>query len=334
MSLQILWFIIITVFWTGFFILEGFDFGVGALHQVVGHNDVERRVAINTIGPTWDGNEVWLIVAGASTFAAFPGWYATWFSSLYLALLLVLVSLIIRGVSFEFRGKSQDPRWRATWSWTLTIGSVLVPLFVGVGMGDLLVGLPIDQTQEYTGTFWNLLTPYGVAFGVTLLVLCLFHGLSFLALKSGQPIRSRAHSLTLHMRWVALILVILVGAWTYSLSTKNLLVLLLVLVAVIGAAAAAVSVGSEREGLAFTSTAVTVGATVGSIFAGLYPNVMISSTDAAYNLTLANTSSQQYALQIMSIVALVMFPIVLLYQAWTYYIFRRRVITPTQELVG
>ena len=334
MSLQILWFIIIAVFWTGFFMLEGFDFGVGALHKVVGHNDVERRVAINTIGPTWDGNEVWLIVAGASTFAAFPGWYATWFSALYLALLIILVSLIIRGVSFEFRGKSADPRWRATWSWTLTIGSVLIPLFVGVGMGDLLVGLPIDQTQEYTGTFWNLLTPYGIAFGATLLVLCLFHGMSFLALKSGQPIRSRAHSLALRIRWVALILVILVGTWTYSLSTKSLLVLVLVLVAVVGAAAAAVSVGSEREGLAFTSTAVTIGVTVGSIFAGLYPNVMISSTNAAYNLTLANTSSQQYALQIMSIVALVMLPIVLLYQAWTYYIFRRRVTAPTQELVS
>ena len=161
MGLQIFWFIVVAFFWTGFFVLEGFDLGVGALHMLVGRTDTERRVAINAIGPFWDGNEVWLIVAGASMFAAFPSWYASMFSAEYLALLLVLLALIARGVSFEYRGKSSDPRWRATWDWSLTIGSVLVPLLLGIGLGDLLVGLPINQQGDFTGSFWDLLTPYG-----------------------------------------------------------------------------------------------------------------------------------------------------------------------------
>ena len=165
MGLQIVWFVIIAIFWTGFFVLEGFDFGVGALHTVVGKTDLERRVAINTIGPFWDGNEVWLIVAGGATFAAFPDWYATWFSALYLALVLVLFGLIIRGVSFEFRGKIQTPRWKSTWSAALTTGSIILPVLFGIALGDLLYGLPIDSNGEFTGSFWSLLTPYGIWVG-------------------------------------------------------------------------------------------------------------------------------------------------------------------------
>ena len=185
MSLDILWFVVVALFWTGFFILEGFDFGVGVLHNVVGRTDLERRVAINAIGPVWDGNEVWLIVGGAAIFAAFPGWYATWFSAGYLALMLVLVALIIRGVSFDWRARVDTPRWRSTWSWTLTIGSALIPLLLGVALGDLLAGLPIAASTEFTGTFWSLLTPYGLWLGLTLLVLCLLHGATFLVLKAG-----------------------------------------------------------------------------------------------------------------------------------------------------
>src|SRR5437763_945852 len=172
MQLHTLWFIIIVVFWVGFFLLEGFDFGVGMLHRFVGKTETERRVAINTIGPWWDGNEVWLIVAGAALFAAFPQWYATWFSALYLALLIVLVALFARGVSFEYRGKHESERWRTGWSWALTIGSLLIPLLVGVALGDLLQGLPINQQHEFTGNFFDLLTGYGLMTGVTLLVLC------------------------------------------------------------------------------------------------------------------------------------------------------------------
>ena len=155
MHLDTLWSVIIAIFWVGFFVLEGFDFGVGVLHTVVGRTETERRVAINTIGPFWDGNEVWLIVAGAATFAAFPGWYATMFSALYLALLLVLVALMIRGVSFEYQGKSDEPRWRTTWTWCMTIGSALIPLLIGVGLGDLLAGLPIDKSHDFTGNFFT-----------------------------------------------------------------------------------------------------------------------------------------------------------------------------------
>ena len=189
MGLQIFWFLVIAVLWCGFFVLEGFDFGVGVLHWFVGKNDTDRRVAINTIGPFWDANEVWLIVAGAGMFAAFPGWYATMFSALYLPLVLILIGLIVRGVSFEWRGKRDSQRWRTTWSMALVVGGILVPLLLGVGLGDLLSGLPIDEHQEFTGNFWNLLTAYGLWTGVTMLALCLLHGATFLMLQDhrGRP---------------------------------------------------------------------------------------------------------------------------------------------------
>src|SRR5947209_18970293 len=180
MGLDKLWFILIAVLWSGFFVLEGFDFGVGMLHSVVGKTDTERRVAINTIGPFWDGNEVWLITAAAAIFAAFPALYATMFSALYLALVLVLVALMGRGVAFEYRGKGVSPRWRDTWDRVLTIGSFLIPLLLGVALGDLLHGLPIDKSGAFTGNFFDLLTPYGLWTGLTLLGLCLLHGATFL----------------------------------------------------------------------------------------------------------------------------------------------------------
>ena len=191
-SLVPFWFIVIAVLWTGFFILEGFDFGVGMLHGVVGTDDAGRRAAINTIGPLWDGNEVWLIVAGAAMFAAFPGWYATMFSAFYLALVLLLASLIVRGVSFEYRGKRDAVRWRRTWDVLLTAGSVLAPLLIGVALGDLLHGLPINSSQNYTGSFWDLLQPYALFTGVTLVLICLLHGATFLCLKTTGDMRERS----------------------------------------------------------------------------------------------------------------------------------------------
>src|SRR5919204_4794906 len=191
-SLVPFWFIVIAVLWTGFFILEGFDFGVGMLHTAVGQDEAGRRAAINTIGPLWDGNEVWLIVAGAAMFAAFPGWYATMFSGLYLALALLLASLIIRGVAFEYRGKHDTVRWRRTWDVLLTVGSVLAPLLIGVGLGDLLHGLPINSAQNYTGSFWDLLQPYAVFTGVTLVLVCLLHGATFLSIKTTGDMHERS----------------------------------------------------------------------------------------------------------------------------------------------
>src|ERR1700743_3532184 len=189
------WFIVIAILWTGFFILEGFDFGVGMLHSFVGQDEPGRRAAINTIGPLWDGNEVWLIVAGASMFAAFPGWYATMFSGLYLAMVLLLMSLIIRGVAFEYRGKRDAARWRRTWDVSLTVGSLLAPLLIGIALGDLLHGLPTTPAQNYTGSFWDLFQPYALLTGVTLVLICLLHGATFLALKTTGSMHDRSRLL-------------------------------------------------------------------------------------------------------------------------------------------
>ncbi len=191
-SLGDLWFVIAAIFWAGFFVLDGFDFGVGMLHSFIGRNDLERRVLVNTIGPVWDGNEVWLIVAGAILFAAFPGWYATMFSSLYLALVVLLAALMARGVSFEYQRKFDDARWRTSWRWALTIGSALIPFLLGVGLGDLLHGLPINSSHEFTGNFFDLLTPFGLWSGLTLLVLSLLMGATYLTLKTTGELHDRA----------------------------------------------------------------------------------------------------------------------------------------------
>src|ERR1700750_1865896 len=183
MALTTTWFVIIAVLWAGFFILEGFDLGVGMLHRAVGADEDGRTAAVETITPVWDGNEVWLIVAGARMFAAFPGWYATQFSALYLAVVLLLIALIVRGVSFEFGAKVRSARWRTAWSWLLVVGSALIPLLLGIALGDMLAGLPIDSSQEFAGNFADILTPYGIYFGITLVLLCIVHGGLLLAMK-------------------------------------------------------------------------------------------------------------------------------------------------------
>ena len=320
MSLDVLWFGVVALFWTGFFVLEGFDFGVGVLHNVVGRTDLERRVAINAIGPVWDGNEVWLIVGGAAIFAAFPSWYATWFSAGYLALMLVLVALIIRGVSFEWRARVDAPRWRGTWSWTMTIGSALVPLLLGVALGDLLAGLPIAASEEFTGSFWDLLTPYGLCLGLTLLVLCLLHGATFLSLKTSGEVRERSRGLAARLVWPSLVLVVVYAAWTLSISDRGLWRVLAAAVPAVAAIGAAVLIRTRREGASFAATTLTIGGTVAALFANLYPDVMVSST----------TASGDYALKVMTVVALVMFPVVLVYQGWSYWVFRARIGTPTE----
>jgi len=328
LHLDTLWFIVLAILWVGFFVLEGFDFGVGMLHTIVGRTETERRVAINTIGPWWDGNEVWLIVAGAGTFAAFPGWYATMFSALYLALLLVLAALMARGVAFEFQGKHADPRWRATWTWCTTIGSLLIPLLLGVGLGDLLTGLPIDSAHNYTGNFLDLLTPYGLWTGVTLLGLCLLHGATFLKLRTTDVVRERSRALARPLGWVASALVVGFVAWTLAVTGHADVPGPVQVLAVLAVLAAAWLASTDSDGWAFTASAVAIAATVGSLFIELYPHVMVSSTSAAYDLTVANTASGHYALVVMTIVTVLMFPLVLLYQGWSFHVFRARVQTP------
>jgi cytochrome bd ubiquinol oxidase subunit II len=331
MQLHTIWFVIISIFWIGFFVLEGFDFGVGALHTIVGRGDSERKLALSTIGPWWDGNEVWLVVAGAGMFAAFPGWYATMFSALYLALLLVLVALMARGVAFEFKDKSEDPRWRLTWRWAMTIGCLLIPLLLGVGLGDLLNGLPIDSAHEYTGNFFDLLTPYGLWTGLTLLALCLLHGATFLKLRTTDHVRERARAVARPLGWAAIALVVGWVIWTRSVAGGPDVPQPVEILAVIAAAFAARLAMSDHDGPAFAASAVAIAATVGSIFIDLYPNVMVSSTSVAYNLTVNNVASGHYALTVMTIVAVIFFPLVLIYQGWSFHVFRGRLKSPPAQ---
>ena len=328
MGLQVVWFVIIALFWTGFFILEGFDLGVGTLHMVVGRTDIERRVAINAIGPFWDANEVWLIVAGAATFAAFPDWYASMFSALYLAMMVVLLALIIRGVSFEYRGKAMSPAWRATWSWTLTIGSALLPLLLGIALGDLVNGLPINSSGNFTGSFLDLLTPYGIWVGLTLLAISLAHGAMFLSLKTTGAVHDRARRLAGPFAWIAVLFVIGFAVWTQIQSGRGVLPGPVLISCILLGIAAAWSIRENHAGWGFTATTVLMAATVASLFVALYPNVMVSSTNKAYNLTVANSAAGDYSLKTMTVIAAIFTPLVLAYQAWSYYVFRARVQGP------
>jgi cytochrome bd ubiquinol oxidase subunit II len=319
------WFIVITILWTGFFILEGFDFGVGMLHGLVGRDEAGRRAAINTIGPLWDGNEVWLIVAAAAMFAAFPGWYATMFSGLYLALVLLLVALIIRGVSFEYRGKRDAVRWRRTWDTALTAGSVAAPLLIGIALGDLLAGLPINSSQNYTGTFWDLFQPYALFTGITLVLICALHGATFLSLKTTGDTHDRSARLARRVAPFTGAAVVGFVIWTHVTASTAFFLNPIELLAVLAVIAAVWLVRDHREGFAFAATTITMAACIISIFTGLYPNVMVSSTNAAYNLTVHNTASGAYSLKVMSVVVVIFLPFVLAYQTWTYYVFRRRI---------
>ncbi len=323
-----IWFVIIAVFFVGFFVLEGFDFGVGMLHSFVGRDDVERRIIVNSIGPIWDGNEVWLVVGAAAIFAAFPSWYATMFSSFYLALLIVLVALIGRGVSFEYNRKIDNPRWRSTWRWSLTVGSLLIPLLLGTAFGDLLHGLPIDSAHNYTGTFVGLLVPFGLYTGVTVTVLSLFLGAAYLCLKTEGELHARVAKLSGRLGWLAAVITFGWLTWIHVGLGVGFVpnpLQALALAAVVGAALLA---ESHSEGWAFAAAATAVGSVVGSIFFELFPRVMVSTTNSAYNLTVSNTASPSYTLKVLTVIAVIFFPVVLVYQGWSLYVFRKRLSSP------
>jgi cytochrome bd ubiquinol oxidase subunit II len=324
-SLIPFWYIVIAILWTGFFILEGFDFGVGMLHSLVGGDEAGRRAAINTIGPLWDGNEVWLIVAGAGMFAAFPGWYATMFSAYNLALVLLLAALIVRGVAFEYRGKRDAARWRRTWDAALTAGSVLAPLLIGVALAGLLHGLPINSAQNFTGSFWDLLQPYALWTGLTLVLVCALHGATFLCLKTTGEMRERSWQLARRVAPFTAAFVIGFIIWTHVTASTAFFLNVIELLAILAVLAAVWLVYDHREGFAFAATTVTIASCIIAIFADLYPNVMVSSTNPAYNLTVHNTASGGYSLKVMTVVVIILLPVVLAYQTWTYYVFRRRV---------
>src|SRR5262249_22066787 len=325
MTLAQFWFILITVLWTGFFVLEGFDLGVGMLHNIVGRDEAGGGTVIKTIGPLWDGNEVWLIVAGAATFAAFPGWYATWFSGLYLALVLLLAALIARGTSFEFRGKRDSAAWRRTWDGLLTGGSLLVPLLIGIALGDLLNGLPIDKSQNYTGSFWDLLQPYGIYTGITLVAICILHGATFITLKTTGEVADRAARVAARSGPAVALIVIRWGLRTHAGAGQGLWphpVAIGTCLPVLHRA----WLGADRQhGWALTCSAITICLGALTLFTDLCPNVLISSTNPAYSLSIASTASPSYTLKLMTIVAVIFLPVVLVYTAWNYYVFRKRI---------
>jgi cytochrome d ubiquinol oxidase subunit II len=319
------WFILITILWMGFFVLEGFDFGVGILHGVVGRDEAGSRAAINTIGPLWDGNEVWLIVAAAAMFAAFPAWYATMFSGFYLVVVLLLVALILRGVSFEYRGKRDSARWRRGWDAALVAGSLVAPFLIGLMLADLLHGVPVDGRQEFTGSLTDAFPPYAIFAGLTLTALCVLHGATFLALKTSGAVRDRAVRLARLVAPAVALIVIAYAAWTHVTAGNGALLNPVELAAVIFVLAAAWLAFDRRDGWAFTATTITMAASVLAIFTDLYPRVLVSSTSPAFSLTVNNTASGSYSLKVMTIVAVIALPFVLAYQAWSYYVFRRRI---------
>ena len=326
MELTTVWFVLIAVLWIGYFVLEGFDFGVGILLPVLGRDEKERRVMINTIGPVWDGNEVWLLVAGGATFAAFPEWYATLFSGFYLALFVILVALIVRGVAFEYRGKRPSSPWKAWWDRAIFWGSALPALLWGVAFANIVRGVPIEEIDgnlEYVGTFFDLLSPYTLLGGLVTFSLFTTHGAIFIALKTDGDIRRRARAVAEKVGLGSAVLAVAFLVWTYLISPELAFAVLSVLAAVC-LVGALVANRLGREGWAFLGTALTLALAVAALFSNLYPNVMPSSIDSAYNLTIDNASSTPYTLTIMTWVAVIMTPIVLLYQGWTYWVFRRR----------
>ncbi|MFC1410586.1 cytochrome d ubiquinol oxidase subunit II [Streptacidiphilus sp. N1-12] len=324
MHLHDVWFILIAVLWIGYFFLEGFDFGVGVLTKALARDERERRVLINTIGPVWDGNEVWLLTAGGATFAAFPAWYATLFSGFYLPLLIILVCLIVRGVAFEYRAKRSDERWKRNWEHAIFWTS-LVPAFLwGVAFANIVHGVKINAAGDYAGTFFDLLHPYALLGGVVTLSLFTFHGAVFVSLKTLGDIRERGRALA---RWLGLFTAVVALAfliWTQAdggdgWSLGALVVAVLALVAALGFN----QLG--REGWAFVCSGATIVAAVAMLFLSLYPDVMPSSLNPAWSLTVTNASSSAYTLKVMTWVAGVMTPLVLCYQGWTYWVFRKRI---------
>lgn len=327
MDLNALWFILVTILFVGFFFLEGFDYGVGILLPFLGKNDTERRVIINSIGPVWDGNEVWMLTAGGAIFAAFPSWYATMFSGFYLALFLILAALIVRGVAFEFRSKDSNPAWRKLWDWMIFVGSLIPALLWGVAMTNLIKGVPIDAQMEYAGSFWSLLSPYTLVGGLAGLLVFTLHGAVFLTLKIEGELVERANRAALWLGILAFPALLLLALLSYSQTDIFAKVGAGVALwgAVIVLLLACWLLRNRKFGWALAANGLTIILFTVAIFWGLFPRVMVSSLNPDWSLTIYNASSSPYTLKVMTIVALTLVPIVLLYQGWTYWVFRHRV---------
>ncbi|NLV20594.1 MAG: cytochrome d ubiquinol oxidase subunit II [Syntrophomonadaceae bacterium] len=340
MGLNELWFILIAVLFAGFFFLEGFDFGVGMLMQWLGHNDTEKNMIIHSIEPFWGANEVWLLTAGGAMFAAFPGWYATMFSGYYSALFLVLAALIIRGVAIDFRGRVDKPGWHKTWNLLLGITSLLIPFLLAVALASLLVGVPINAEKEYVGNLFDLLSPPALFYGLDLVIFFIYHGAVFLTLKLQGELLERAYITAIRTGRLALVTAVIVGvvaALTTNVFTSPVSVAL-TLAGALALLLSYVCMRRRHSGLAFTLNGVSIIAIIAALFTALFPRVMVSSINESFSLTIYNISSSPYTLKVMTIVALTLIPVVLLYTAWAYYVFRSRItVSPEylqQERIG
>lgn len=335
-DLNTIWFILIAILWIGFFFLEGFDFGVGMLMPFLGKDDTRRRVIINTIGPHWDGNEVWLLTAGGATFAAFPHWYATMFSGFYLAFFLILVGLILRAVGIEFRSKVTNPKWRTLWDWAIFIGSFLPAFLIGVAFANLAAGLPINEKMTFTGNLLTLLNPYGLLGGLTAVSVFLLHGAVFISLKTTGDVQESARSAAKRLWMPAALIAIALAGGTFVYTDFIQHIGLVPGAAPFGAIATLVVVrallDNKREGWAFIAMGIHLVLTQSTFFLILFPRVMISTTNPDYSLTIYNASSSPYTLQVMTIIALIFVPVVLIYQGYTYWVFRKRLSTDVKEL--
>jgi cytochrome bd ubiquinol oxidase subunit II len=330
MTLEILWFCLLAFFWTSYFVLEGFDFGVGILLPVLGKSETDRSTMFRAIGPLWDGNEVWLVIAGGATFAAFPVWYATMFSGFYIALLLILGFLIVRVLSFEWRERTDSSTWKSFWAWMNTIGSIGAPFLWGVALATLLHGVPIDSDQSFAGDFGDLFSAYSVFAGLATCLVFVLHGAVFLTLRTLGDLRARAQSVAVRLAPVTALGGAAFLVWTLVVANQmnDKGVFPGILPAGVAAVCAVASVFLVRAGAerwAFAATATTIAAVVVTLFVSLYPRVLVSDPNFANSLTIDNASSAHYSLAVMTVFAATLLPVVLLYEGWTYHVFRARV---------
>ena len=335
--LRVAWFVLIAALWIGFFFLEGFDFGVGMLLPFLGKNDLERRALLNTIGPVWDANEMWLIVAITAMFGVFPAWYGTMFSGFYLAMVTIIVALMIRGISFEYRSKDARPAWRGRFDWMLAVGSFLSSFLFGIVFTNLLGGVPIDQNLNYAGTPFGWITTYGLIGGLTMVSVFLLHGANFLTLKLDGELRERSRAAARTLYLFAAIMVLLLAIATYIYTDIGIRIGvnpgILPIASVAALLVTIYFINRKMEGWAFVMSGLNIILTQVAFFSLMFPRVMVSSLNPAWSLTIDNTAASPRALEVMSIVALIFIPIVVAYQSWSYYIFRKRIKAEKESLV-
>jgi cytochrome bd ubiquinol oxidase subunit II len=316
-DLPTVWFVAIAVLWTGYLVLEGFDFGVGMLLPAVGRDEPGRRVMLGSIGPVWDGNEVWLITAIGAMFAAFPAWYAGFLSGFYLPVLLIVLALVLRGVALEYRGKVDDPAWRRRWDAAIVAGSAVPAFGWGLVLANSLRGVELGADGVVRSGLGDLLGPYALLGGLALLSLSALHGALFLGLRTEGPVRARARAAARRIAFVALPAVVGFVAWTAGVGAGAGVAVLLL--------AAVAAAARHREGRAFAATALAVVAFTAVVFTGLYPAPLPSLVSPAYDLTVAGAASAPYTLGVLSVIGAVFLPLVMAYQAWSYWVFRHRV---------